>query len=164
MQMNATSSQVSKVLPGTDPCGVWKALGKFIHLSAVEQRLLVEALLWLTLARLAIPAVPFRRIAPLLGRTMEETPFHVTEGPPVAEGVSQAIRTAADHAPWKSRCLVRAVAAQWMLKRRGIGSTLYLGVSKEDTKVMSAHAWVRCGDKFLTGAVGRRETYPGPGK
>jgi hypothetical protein len=42
-----------------------------------------------------------------------------------------------------------------MLRRRGVPSTLYLGVMKDDTAGLSAHAWVRSGDVVLTGATGR---------
>jgi len=31
-------------------------------------------------------------------------------------------------------------------------STLYLGVTYDEKKKMLAHAWLRCGDVFVTGA------------
>ncbi|MGD8781902.1 MAG: lasso peptide biosynthesis B2 protein [Ignavibacteria bacterium] len=37
-----------------------------------------------------------------------------------------------------------------ILKKRNIPSTLYLGVKKDDNK-MEAHAWLRIGDKIITG-------------
>lgn len=62
-----------------------------------------------------------------------------------------AIGTAASQLPWHCRCLVRATAAKWMLRRRRIPSTLYLGVAPSTTKTWDAHAWVRCGTLILTG-------------
>lgn len=48
--------------------------------------------------------------------------------------------------PWKSRCLVRALAARAMLSRRGISSKLSLGVLLDDRKKISAHAWLTTGN------------------
>jgi hypothetical protein len=43
-----------------------------------------------------------------------------------------------------------------MLGRRGINTTLYLGVARDEsgTEAMAAHAWLRCGAAILTGAGG----------
>jgi len=39
-----------------------------------------------------------------------------------------------------------------MLRRRGLSSTLVLGVAKDREK-MEAHAWLVCGDQILTGGI-----------
>ena len=54
---------------------------------------------------------------------------------------------------WESKCLVRALTAQKLLKRKGIHSTMYLGCKLEDGK-MVAHAWLRCGQIYVTGGNG----------
>ena len=54
---------------------------------------------------------------------------------------------------WESKCLVRALTAQKLLKKKGIQSTMYLGCSMEDGK-MTAHAWLRCGKLYVTGGDG----------
>ncbi len=76
-----------------------------------------------------------------------------------ARMVSQAIRSAANNIPWQSACLAQAVAGQWMLKRRHIAGTLYLGVAKDETKQkkITAHAWLRCGNIILIGREGHRQ-------
>ena len=43
------------------------------------------------------------------------------------------------------------MAGKAILRTRGISSTLYLGVDLDDDKDLQAHAWLRCGDKVLTG-------------
>jgi hypothetical protein len=40
-----------------------------------------------------------------------------------------------------------------MLNRRHIDSTLYLGVAKEKGSLI-AHAWLRCGSRYVTGKEG----------
>ena len=37
--------------------------------------------------------------------------------------------------------------------KRGVNTTLYLGVGKEDGN-MVAHAWLRCGQLYVTGGNG----------
>ncbi|MNR36049.1 hypothetical protein D3C85_1539370 [compost metagenome] len=52
---------------------------------------------------------------------------------------------------WDSKCLVRAIAAMKMLHRRQIDSTLYLGTTRDESKKMIAHAWLRSGRYYVTG-------------
>jgi hypothetical protein len=41
-----------------------------------------------------------------------------------------------------------------MLRRRGAASTLYLGLAKDRETQLQAHAWLRCGERILTGQRG----------
>ena len=130
---------------------------KFFRRSVPEQSLFLEALFWLALSRLAIRTVPFRRIAPFLGQTMVETPAHALPEPALPGRISWAVQTASRYTPWESKCLAQAMAAKMMLKLRRLPSTAYLGLLKEGEDGLKAHAWIRCGDRILTGAQGRRQ-------
>jgi len=130
---------------------------KFARLPADRQLLLLlEALLYLGWARV-LKALPFPRIAPSLGEPLHETPHahRSAEGRQVRE-ISQAVRAMSRYTPWQSRCLVQAIAAQRMLARRRIASTLYLGTAKDRHGRMIAHAWLRSGPCYVTGAEERR--------
>ncbi len=115
--------------------------------------LVVEALAYLAVARLAVACLPFRVLARRLGVRQAET---LTTGAPDAmpSRVGWAVAAAARRTPWRSACLEQAIAAKAMLKRRGIEGTLYLGVAKHPTE---AHAWLRVGERNVTGGtdVGR---------
>jgi hypothetical protein len=132
-----------------------RSLRRYLRRPLGERLLLLEALACLGLARLAILLLPFRRLVPLLGQQQHETPaadtptFH-----PTLQAVARAVAATSRHTPWESACLVQAIAAKLMLKRRGIPSTLHLGVAKEDNRFM-AHAWLRSGSCILTGGAGR---------
>lgn len=63
--------------------------------------------------------------------------------------VAWAVAASARRLPWKPVCLPQAVTAQWMLRRRGIQSTLYLGT--DPANQYNAHAWVRAGSVIVTG-------------
>lgn len=54
---------------------------------------------------------------------------------------------------WESKCLVRALTAQHLLYKKGIHTTLYLGCGLDKEK-MVAHAWLRCGEMYVTGGNG----------
>lgn len=120
------------------------------------KRLLLEAVLRLAAARLAVRLLAFRRLARRLGAHMAQSPETLPpEQTEVARRVGWAVRLAARHLPWRCACLEQAVAAQTMLRRRGIPCTLYLGVARESADRLRAHAWLRCGDLILTGRAGR---------
>lgn len=122
----------------------------FVRLPAPERRDLVEAALLCTVAGVLIRVLAFRRLAPRLGRHMAVSPAE--QDPATSRrvaGICWAIETAARHLPWKPVCLPQAVAAQWMLRRRAIPSTLYLGA--DPAHDYHAHAWVRAGTTIVTG-------------
>lgn len=131
----------------------WK---KFRALSRTERNLLVEATFALGGARLALACLSFRRIATWLGclgieSSASVSSFHDAE----AKQVSWAIETMSRHLPWKCLCLAQALAAWWMLSRRGVAGTIYFGVARDPAKPFSAHAWMRCGTRVVTGGNNR---------
>lgn len=67
--------------------------------------------------------------------------------------VSYAVNRVCNRTVWESKCLVRALTAQHLLKKKGIPSTMYLGCRTEDGK-LGAHAWLRVGNKYVTGGNG----------
>lgn len=65
-------------------------------------------------------------------------------------GISKAIRRANRLAFWKNICLVKSVAARFMLQRRKIGSVMYLGLQFKNKKELIAHAWLVSNDIQIT--------------
>ena len=70
-----------------------------------------------------------------------------------AKKVSYCVNQICDKTSWESKCLVRALTAQKLLKDKNIASTMYLGCRLENGK-MVAHAWIRCGRMYVTGGNG----------
>ena len=84
----------------------------------------------------------------------EETPFEETmENYRYANKVGYCVNQICEKTTWASKCLVRALTAQRLLKEKKISSTLYLGCRLEAGK-MVAHAWIRCGRMYVTGGNG----------
>ena len=64
--------------------------------------------------------------------------------------------------PWmQALCLPRALAAQTMLRRRGIASKLCLGVTREGG-ALAAHAWVEVGQEMIVGGAAARASAGSP--
>ncbi len=132
-------------------------LRKFLDLAPGERLSLLEAVLWLAVARLALLLLPFRWIAVTLGRHMAQSPQEAAAPTEVLQRISWAVAAASRHLPWDCACLAQALAAKGMLKCRGVASTLYLGLAKAEASRLQAHAWLRCGKLVLTGAQGLEE-------
>lgn len=115
--------------------------------------LLGEALAHLVWARIVVSAVPFRTLARRLGERGRETPLAVPEeARPALREVEWSVQAIARHVPLRFVCLPQAIAAKWMLRRRGWPSTLYLGVAPNGGSAeLPAHAWLRVGRKIVTG-------------
>jgi hypothetical protein len=119
---------------------------------------LFEALFYLGKSRFLVATRPFKKIVPILGLPDLETNSQTKEEDrQTVYRISKSVRTVAGHTPWPSKCLVQVMAAKHMLRRRGIPSTVYLGLSKNEEKEMIAHAWIRSGDVFLTSVKGMKK-------
>ena len=115
----------------------------------------IEALGALVITRCTLLVVPFRWVAVRLGQPMALTGPTLTARQNESAGrVEWALAAAASRLPWTSTCFVRAIAATVMLRRRGVPSTIYLGVATQaGGTALDAHAWVRCGTRIVTGAA-----------
>ena len=131
------------------------SLVEFLRLPNAKRQILVEAAICLSIARIAIMALPFPWIVPFLGQNMTVS-LDTTEPEhsDLIKQVSWAVRTASRRLPGKASCLARAIAAKRMLRRRGVQSTLYLGIGKDGDGKLRAHAWLRSGNVIASGARG----------
>ena len=131
-------------------------LAKFRGRSSTELLLLIEAVLWLAIARAAILAIPFRWTTRLFAlkrgvTAISPDPVMLAE----ARGIGQAVRTAAARTPWQSTCLAQSLAGAAMLRRRRIPAAVAMGVSRSSgAGEFTAHAWLCCGGLIITGARG----------
>jgi len=71
--------------------------------------------------------------------------------------IKNTVLTVCNHTPWESKCLVQAITCKIILKRRGINTTIYLGVSNKENQKLLAHAWLKLGDVILTGSRGHKK-------
>jgi len=138
---------------------VMRGLRRFAEINGRERRLLIEAVCWLALARLALILIPFPRLARRLGRFVPpDEARRVSAAIPRSDAdaglaleVSRAVARAAGHAPFEAVCLPRALAARMMLERRGVASVIHFGAAKLSEKPFDAHAWLDAAGVEVTG-------------
>lgn len=118
--------------------------------------LTVRTLLLSAVARVRIRFLPGPRLYPYLGERGVETPKEAFRGPQSIDiqWVAYKVSRVARRTPWESRCLVQAMVAQRLLRHYGLPSTVYLGVGRGEDGKMDAHAWVRCGERYVCGGEG----------
>ena len=131
---------------------------KWLRRTRGERVLLLESFLMLGVARLAILLLPFRWLAVFLGKRNTKTDAEknaTASSVSLARNIGKTVCSVAKYTPWESLCLPQAVAALWMLKRRGIAGALYLGVAKHESEPekLAAHAWLCYGGVIITGGV-----------
>lgn len=119
----------------------------------VRRLLLAEATLCLVLARLALIVIPFPRLMRLITRPLRQDELHGTARVQQRNKVRQAIYTMRQRLHDQTTCLHRAIAAQLMLRRRGISSTIYFGAIRQPSGELTTHAWVQDGAEGVVGYI-----------
>lgn len=130
-----------------------RKINTFLSFSFEMKLIFVEAFFYLGIARI-FKALPFSKMAPSLGVQMEETEYELNADPKMLKKISQALHIMSTYTFWESQCLVKAIAGMKMLERRQIESTLYLGTAKDEEGKLIAHAWLRSGPYYISGAEG----------
>lgn len=118
------------------------------------------------LARLAIARVRLVSVGPEAIHTMNRVALACGRLPEsAAEGDSRWVAIAARLfpglarlVPWRSDCLVQAMAAQRWLMARGVATRIVIGVDRPTNADFAAHAWLSYGEKTVTGGEIERFT------
>lgn len=131
-------------------CTFIRRLGAFYRLENKCQFIYVYFLSGMI--RLSILIISFKYLRKYLGIPKKESSFEISEeGLEIAKQVRRLVLQVCYHTPWESKCLVQAILSAHLLKRKGMESTLYLGVSKNVEGDMQAHAWLRVGETIIMG-------------
>lgn len=133
-------------------------LRKFAALPQTKKLCLLEGVFLVTVLRLTVLIVPFRIIADWIGNDGNDRKFsHDPANFDLLRNVKWAVRTAFSNISGDRRCLVQALTAYSMLRRRGIPGTIFYGLTKDESGKLKAHAWLRSGDWVITGARSRHQ-------
>lgn len=127
-----------------------KLIFKYLQISWSDKWLVLYVFILLAIVRSVLLLVPFRYITVYLGKHMEESPCVEGNGDFIKR-VGWAIQVASKYTPWESKCLVQAITGKVLLRHRRLQNTMYLGVAKDRDNQMIAHAWLRSGNKLVTG-------------
>jgi hypothetical protein len=119
---------------------------RFLDLPRQDRLLLIRSVFLLAAIRIGLDLLSYARLRELLqprGR-----PAGIVD-PHYVGRVGWAIPRAAKFVP-RATCLTQAMAAQYLLSRRGCPATIRIGVGQSVGR-FSAHAWLLCGDRVVVG-------------
>ncbi|PMR71876.1 hypothetical protein CR158_17815 [Halomonas heilongjiangensis] len=117
----------------------------------------------LPLAWLLVRLMPFRFWSTWLGEAAPgEADPPATPETQAAYDVGWAVRTTNRTVGGRYTCLMQAMAAQWMLSRRHVPTSLVLGTlterGEDNQLVIKAHAWLKVNGRTVLGDTGERFT------
>lgn len=127
---------------------------RLLDLAPADRRLLLEAIPLVLAIRLGLWLLPFRTLRRLLEKAVSED-----RGPDgedrIVERVAWAVKAASRRVP-AATCLTQALAAQVLLRRRGLSPRLHIGVAKDENARLLAHAWVESEGRIVVGGRGHK--------
>ena len=124
--------------------GIWQRVSR---LSGIRRTALLKAIWQLARARHEHRRKPVKAVLERFETTLSQVPATQSE----AELVGWAIGSAAARVPWRSDCLLQAMAASMWLDRMHRCYKLNIGVRKTAGGELEAHAWLTSGSITVTG-------------
>ena len=117
-----------------------------------------QAIAALSLAQFTISLVPLRHWRSTLGGSGKERRAEPSAMAAEARRMAGAVERAAERLPFATKCLPRAVALSWLLRRSAIGHALVIAVRPPHLRdaADALHAWVEVGGDRVIGDL------PGP--
>jgi hypothetical protein len=131
---------------------------RFLAQPPPRRLLALEALAWLLAARLAARCCPSRRIAAWASRAPHRAPPDAAARERLDADVAWAVEAVAARLPG-TVCLPRALAAQAMLRRRGVATTLYFGALRVPAGALGGHVWLQDGARGIVGHQAARDCH-----
>jgi hypothetical protein len=120
-----------------------------------DRVLALESLMMLAAARLFIKTTKAKNLVSRIGgKPVRGSDADLWPGAEIPDGAASRVGVMVERIAratwWRSMCLEKALAGKWMLHRRGIESTMYVGVAKHNGELL-AHAWLVGEGQTVTG-------------
>jgi hypothetical protein len=129
---------------------------RFTSLDRLNRRLVLEAALVMAFVWTGLRLLRFPTLRRMLDRyAATSSPVHVGTSPSRTIGkVRWAISAVAARFP-SATCLVQALAADAILRRRGLAPELRIGIRarSHSARPIEAHAWVECDGSVAIGSI-----------
>jgi hypothetical protein len=122
---------------------------KFLRLSGSERRLVIRALGTLVAIKTALVLGGFSRLRDFLADDSHAIP---SARPEIAR-IIWSVEAVSGRIPGLNNCLVRALAAQYLLNQFGYRSELKIGVARAGAGGLTAHAWLESEGKPIIGGA-----------
>jgi hypothetical protein len=151
------------------PMPTGRPLRKLWSLPRADKMLIAEAVFYLAFAAVAISFLSFERLGRLASFPVRRPPPLTATRQQEGKRIRWATRACGGRIPWRAMCFEQGLAAQLMLRRRGIPSTLYYGAAPDRARGVVAHVWVRDRNVDVVGCEIAQNfavlaTFPAPGR
>jgi len=110
-----------------------------------------EAFFFILFARLALSIIPFHHLATFMSLPTGKPELGGQKRREVRQEVKLSIFGAWRRMRFHNTCLHRALAAQAMLRRRGISTVLYYGAKTLTDRGLTGHVWLQDGSECIVG-------------
>lgn len=124
---------------------------RYLALAPAERRLFNEAYALVVAVRVASWTMPFARIRQLAERIGQRPRSDDAASSSSPERIAFMVRAAGNAFPGAHNCLVQALVAQIMLRRRGYPAELRIGVANPANGGFKAHAWLESEGRVVIG-------------
>jgi hypothetical protein len=129
-----------------------RSIDKWRRLPPARRAALPEALAAVIFVRLGLWFLPWRIWERVAGR-LPSAGMSVGSAETTAQDVAWAVRRVSRAVPGAT-CLTQALAAQFLLSRRGYASRLRIGVARAPGARLRAHAWLESDGLIVLGGAG----------
>lgn len=144
------------------PLSTIASMRRFASLPRSDQRLVLEAAIWLVGVACGLRVLPFSVLRNRLDRLAgprDASGLPLEDRARLASRVNWAI-TAAARLKRLRTCLVRALSAEVMLRRRGIDARFHVGAKRpRPGKPLEAHAWLELDGQTIVGHLPNHTEY-----
>lgn len=134
------------------------ALKIWLHMPWRKKVLLFQIVFWLFVSKVMVKTMAYKRVERFLGRKLDHQQNEPGDQPPAPEPLAADlgywVERLSDRLPWNLNCLPQAMTARFILKGKGYGGVIFIGVTKDDKQQLESHAWFQTGPWILTGAEG----------
>ncbi len=131
---------------------------RFFQIPWVEKKLIVRVFILLNVSRFFTFFIPLKQMQFLF------QPILLLKRRNVLSGISKekiiwAIESVSAHSRFAENCLSKALVAQALFLESGHASELYIGVSKNPSASLEAHAWMESGGRVVLGESQKKEHF-----
>lgn len=136
-----------------------RLVSKFLRLSAMDRRLLVESVFLLGAIKLGLWVLPFRILRQLMAKIIGPTTDLKAPDLSSMEQVAWAMGVVSRKLPIFKNCLNRALATQLLFGLRRQIVDLRIGVTRSQQGKLEAHAWIESTGQIVIGEIDNHSVY-----
>ena len=129
-------------------------VGRFLGLPTHDKTLVMTAAFHVLSVRVALWLLPYRVVRKWL--TQRKAIHSNNLG---CAQIAWAVSTVSRYVPGAT-CLTQALAAEWMLRCHGYNPYFHIGVTKNQSRALEAHAWIEVEGKVILGDTGLERFTP----